>query len=91
MKYWSANIAYISVSLLVLSHAGVCSAGYGSKFENPQDVEVDVSNILPGHLIQVDWNGHGVMIYRRKPEDILHLTSNFKSLADPYGNELQIA
>ena len=83
--------AGIAASLLALSHAGVCSAGYGTKFENSKDIEVDIKRIRPGHLLQLDWNGHGVMIYRRTTEDIRYLKTNFQALADPYGNELKSA
>lgn len=64
-------------------------AAYGSvAFDNPRNITVDVKRLSPRHLLTIDWNGHGVIIYRRTEADIQHLKKNFEELADPYGNNL---
>lgn len=78
--------------ILILFLVGLPSsgfAGYGSTvFDNPKDVTVDIKHLSPGITLTVDWNGHGVIVYRRTKSDIQHLKDNFETLSDPYGNNL---
>jgi ubiquinol-cytochrome c reductase iron-sulfur subunit len=67
-------------------------AGYGStEFVNPGKISVDLNKLPPGLLLTVDWNGHGVMIYRRSKNEIQHLRNNAQDLADPYSNNLNLS
>ncbi len=86
-------ISFATCCALLLSSTTqtICYAGYGSKqFVNPQDLEVDISRLKPGKYKEIDWNGHGILIYRRTAKDLLYLKSNFEELADPYNNELAL-
>ena len=47
------------------------------------DIEVDISNILPGKLKTVSWRGKPIWILRRTPEMLDSIIANEERLRDP--------
>ena len=57
--------------------------------ETSQDIEIDISTVLPGQMISVAWQGKPVWVLNRTPEMLATLTALENSLADPYSEKSQ--